>query len=121
MRQTAALLALNRGLVSRLGLARTDLKRLALAAETMTNWMPRVLGSMSVRPGLGYTGATLSNAASRSLPFIFVTDDTARMEFTASNLRIWIGDTLLTRPAVTSAVTNGSFATDLTGWTDSDE
>lgn len=121
MRSTAALLAFNRGLVSRLGLARIDLKRLALSAETMTNWMPRVLGSMSIRPGLAYTGATYTNSAARGLPFIFSTTDTARLELTASILRIWIGDTLLTRPAVSTAVTNGLFTADVTGWTNNDE
>lgn len=121
MRDSQALFSFNRGIVSRLGLARVDLKRLALAAETMTNWMPRVLGSMSVRPGLAYIGATLSNAAARYLPFVFATTDTALLEFTASFLRIWISDTLLTRPSVTTTVTNGNFTTDITGWTDNDE
>jgi hypothetical protein len=116
-----ALLSFNRGLVSRLGLGRIDLKRLALSAERMTNWMPRVLGAMSIRVGTAYTGATASNAASRTLPFIFSTTDTARLEFTAAVMRVWIGDTLLTRPTVTTAVTNGNFTTNLASWTDNDE
>jgi len=116
-----ALLSFNRGVVSRLGLARVDVKRLALAAETMTNWMPRVLGSMSIRAGLGYIGATLSNAAARYIEFVFATSDTALIELTASTLRIWINDTLLSRPSVATAVTNGSFTSDVSGWTDSDE
>jgi hypothetical protein len=44
----------NRGLVSPLALARIDLKRLALSADISTNWMPRTLGPMMLRPGLGY-------------------------------------------------------------------
>lgn len=118
---TSVLLALNRGLVSRLGLARIDLKRLALSAEVMTNWIPRVLGSMSIRPGMAYIGATRSNAAARFLKFIFATTDTALLELTDSVMRVWISDELLTRPTVTAAVTNGTFASNLTGWTDSDE
>ena len=121
MRQNTGLLAFNRGLVSRLGLARTDVERLAMSAETMVNWMPRKLGSMMLRPGLGYLGATRSNLAARFIPFVFSTDDTALIELTATTLRVWIDDALITRPSVSSAVTNGSFDTDVTGWTDSDE
>lgn len=121
MQNTTVLLALNRGLVSRLGLARIDIKRLSLSAETMTNWIPKVLGSMSIRPGLAYIGATLSNAAARFLKFVFATTDTALLELTDSYLRIWINDTLLTRPSVSTTVANGSFTTNLTSWTDNDE
>lgn len=113
--------AFNRGLISRLGLSRIDLARTSLSAEEMVNWDPRVLGSMSLRPGLEYTGATKSHNKSRSLPMVFSIDDTARLEITAGVLRIWVDDELVSREAVTAAVTNGGFATDLTGWTDSDE
>lgn len=121
MRQVDSLYAMNRGIVSRLGLARMDLKRIALAAQRQNNWMPRVLGSMMVRAGWGYLGATLGNAAARFLKFIFATDDTALLELTDSALRIWIQDTLLTRVAVTTAVTNGTFDATLASWTDLDE
>lgn len=112
------LVAFNRGIVSKLGLARVDVKRITLAAEQQENWMPRVLGSMMLRPGLGYTGATLSNAAARQIPFVFSTSDTARLEFTDSNLRIWINDTLLSRVSVSTAVTNGTFNGNINNWTD---
>lgn len=116
-----AALSFNRGILSRLGLARIDLARTALSAEIMSNWMPRILGSMSLRPGLEYTGATKSNNKSRSLPFVFSITDTARIEITEGVLRIWVDDDLVTRGTVTAAVTNGSFTSDVTGWTDSDE
>ena len=120
-KQYSALFALNRGLVSRYGVARADIKRIALAAQEMTNWMPRVLGNMSLRVGRKYIGATYTSAAARLLPFIFATDDTALVELTASIARIWINDTLLTRPSVSSAVTNGTFDANLGSWTDDDE
>lgn len=120
-RENFSLYAFNRGVISRLGLSRVDLKRLAMGAETQTNWMPRVLGSAMLRPGLQYIGATLSNAATRLLKFIFSTTDTALLEMTDSNMRVWVSDALLTRPAVTSAVTNGSFFINVAGWTDNDE
>lgn len=120
-REIQPLMALNRGVVSHLGLARIDVKRLAMAAETQTNWMPRVLGCMALRPGLGYIGSTASNAAAKLLRFIFSTTDTALLELTASTMRVWISDTLLTRPAVTTAITNGTFPANIVGWTGYDD
>src|SRR5689334_7339941 len=118
MREYPALYAFNRGIVSPIGIARTDQKRIAMSAETMTNWIPRVLGSMSLRPGLQYLGSTASNAAARYIPFIFATDDTALVEFTDSTMRVWIDDILLSRSSVSTAVTNGTFAADISSWTD---
>lgn len=121
MMVSTALLAFNRGIVSRLGLARIDVKRLALSAETMTNWMPRVLGSMSIRPGLGYLGATKSNLTAKFLPFVFSITDTAKIELTNTVMRVWVSDALVTRESVSSAVANGDFDTDVASWTDNDE
>lgn len=120
-RQNIAYLAWNRGLVDPMGLARADIKRLALSAEVDVNWTPRVLGSMMMRAGLGYTGASASNAEARQLPFVFSITDKASLELTNQLLRVWLTDTLITRPSVSSAVTNGNFDTDLTGWTDNDQ
>lgn len=120
-KQKNLLLAFNRGLISRFALSRVDLSRTALSAQEMTNWMPRVMGSMSLRPGLEYTGATYNHDRSRSIPFVFSIEDTARLEFTGGSLRVWDDDELVTRPTVTAAVTNGTFTTDVSGWTDSDE
>ena len=115
------LLAFNRGIVDRLALARIDLKRMALSAAVQTNWMPRVLGSMMLRPGLGYTGSTRNNAQAKHFPFVFSTSDIALLELTDSVLRVKLSETPITRPAVTAVVSNGTFDTDLTGWTDADE
>jgi hypothetical protein len=120
-KQNNTLLAFNRGIISRLGVARTDLNRAAMSAETMTNWLPRVLGSMSIRPGMEYIGATADNAKSKTFPFIFASDDLAAVEITEGVMRVWVDDELVTRETVTAAITNGSFTSNLTGWTDSDE
>lgn len=120
-RENLALVAFNRGIVSRLGLARADIKRIAMSAEVFRNFMPRVLGSMSIRPGLKFLGNTKSNNATRMVPFIFAVDDTALLEITDFRLRIWKDQALLARLAVSTAITNGTFPTDLTGWTDADE
>lgn len=131
-----ALLAFNRGLVDRRILARLDVKRMALAAEVQTNWMPRTMGSMSLRPGLGMIGTTRSDAASRHLEFVYSPDDMAIVELTDSVMRVRIDDTIVRRPAVTgkfnryngaafvsSSDTTSTFvdATDVSYWKDNDE
>jgi hypothetical protein len=108
---------LNRGLVSRLALARMDIKRTAMSAQIMTNYMPRVLGSMMLRPGMAYLGGTLNNMFAKYLPFIFATTDTALLELTDQNMRVWVGDAVVARPAVTTTVANGNFVSSLAGWT----
>lgn len=111
----------NRGLISQKALARTDLKRTALSAEIMENWMPRVLGSMMLRPGLAYKAETLSDLACQPIPFIFSATDTAYIELTDQNMRVLISDTPITRVSVATAITNGFFNADLSSWTDADE
>jgi len=120
-RQNVALAQFNRGLISPLALARVDLKRVAFSAEDMTNWMPRVFGSMMLRPGTEYLGSSRANAAAKFIDFVFATVDTAKIEITDSNLRVWVDGTVITRPSVSTSVTNGTFDSDLTGWTDADE
>lgn len=116
-----SLASFNRGIVDRRGLARVDVRRIALAAEMQRNWKARVLGSMALRPGLKYIANTRSNLATRLLRFIFATHDTALIELTDGQMRVLIDDEPITREAVSTAITNGTFVTDLTGWTDNDE
>lgn len=115
------LYAFNRGIISPYALARVDLGRMALSAEIQTNYMPKVLGSMMLRPGLGYTGTTRNNMKAIHIPFIFATDDTAILELTDQVLRVKVNEIPVTRPSVATTVTNGNFTTDLSGWTNEDE
>ena len=119
------LLAFNRGLVSRHALARVDLKRMALSAEVQTNWMPRLLGSMSLRNGSRSIYRTPDNLGNDSkaalIPFVFSIGDTALIEITSTKMRVSIDDELIYRPQVLTAVTNPYFQPDLTGWTGNDE
>jgi hypothetical protein len=116
---TPNILHFNRGRVSRLGLARVDIKRTAFSAETMTNWVPRVMGSMMLRPGFEYLGQ--ARARPKMMDFVFSIDDTALVEATNLAIRFWVDDVLLSRPTVTATVANGTFDTNLTNWTDNDE
>lgn len=97
------------------------MKRIALSAEIQTNWIPTVLGSMSIRQGLGYKGATKSNAAAKMLEFVFSVSDKAILELTALVMRVWVNDALVTRASVSTAVLNGNFGTNLNDWTDNDQ
>lgn len=116
-----ALLAFNRGQISPLALARTDLERTSLSAEIQKNYIPRVLGSMSLRPGLQYLLATESNNTAIHIPFIYATDDTAILQISDQNMRVIIDDAVVTRASVSSAISNGSFDSDLSNWTNADE
>jgi hypothetical protein len=113
--------AFNRGRISPLALARVDLDRTALSAEVHKNIIPRTLGSMTIRPGWEYKGTRAGTDTPMSIPFIFSGTDTAEIELTNSVMRVWVDDELITRPAVSAAVANGTFDSNLSGWTDADE
>lgn len=120
-RTNAIIQGFNRGQISPLALARTDLDRTRLSAEEQRNWVPRILGSMSLRPGLEYISSTNSNGDAFFIPFVFSIEDTALIELTDNAMRVLVDETPVTRVSVSTSVTNGSFATDLSGWTDNDQ
>lgn len=109
--------AFNRGIVSKNALARVDVDRIRLSCETMDNFTPKAQGEMFLRAGLEHIGSSYSDAAATWIDFVAATTDTALLEITDSKLRVWIDDTLLTRPSVATSISNGSFATNA-NWTD---
>ncbi|RVD31422.1 hypothetical protein [Mesorhizobium sp. M4B.F.Ca.ET.017.02.2.1] len=113
----APLLAFNRGLVSTSALTRIDVDRIRLSAEVMENWLPKTAGAMFLRPGFGYLGTSRNNAFGIDIPFVASTTDTALIEFADGKMRVRINDVLISRPAVTTTISNSNFATS-TGWTD---
>lgn len=119
-RVNAPLLSFNRGEVGKKALARVDVERLRLSAETQVNWLPTVLGPMMLRGGTQHIGGIRNDLACKFLPFVFSNTDLALLELTADVLRIWTvvddTETLVTRPTVATAVTNGDFSSG-TGWT----
>jgi len=130
------LLAFNRGVVSKRGLARLDLERMSMSAAQQTNWMPRVLGSMMLRPGLRYIDLMYSEDNSgetgnltRQMPFVFGVDDTTLIEFGSQRgigldqrgkLRFRVNDVLLLRPTVATTIPDGDFTSTFTfsAWND---
>jgi len=120
-RENVALAVFNRGIVDQRALARVDIKRVALAAEIQTNWIPRVIGSMTLRPGLEYIDSTRNDAEARHIPFVFSVNDTAIIEITDSVIRVRVDEQIIQRPSVSTTITNGNFTSDVSGWTDADE
>jgi hypothetical protein len=118
-RDLASIYAFNRGVISPLALARIDVERVKLSAAEQTNFIPRVLGSMMLRPGTAYIGDL--GSASLVIPFVFSKDDTALIQFYDDYMKVWVSETAITRTAVSTAVTNGTFTGNITGWTDADE
>lgn len=115
-RVQAPLLSFNRGETSKSALARVDIEKMRLAAESQVNWMPSVVGSMMLRPGTAYLGETRSDDPCQPIPFIFGARDTALIEVSDSHLRVWRNDALIVRPSVSTVVTNGNFSS-ASGWT----
>lgn len=115
------LYSLNAGEVSNDALARVDLQRLRIAGEVQENLLPTVLGPAKMRPGMAYLTGTLSDETPAFVPFIYSDDVSALLVISESGIQFLVDDALIERPAVTAAVTNGTFGSDLTGWTDADE
>lgn len=112
-RQVAA--TFNRGLIDKKATARQDVRRVSMSGDIYTNWMPRTMGPMTLRPGLEYHGVS-SGAEVRKMPFEYGSADKAILEFTNGTMRVWDdGDTLVTRSAVSSTIQSDTFAS-LTGW-----
>lgn len=103
-RVNALLFGLNRGEVSTLLLGRTDLEHLRLAAQIQENWLPRILGPASMRPGSQHLGSPANSAPTKLIPFCASFGDTAEIELTANLFRVWVNDALVTRAAVTTVV-----------------
>jgi hypothetical protein len=102
--------------LSKLALARIDLSRYAFATRIQRNWMPRVLGSMMLRPGLWFRGSTRNNSRALQIPFVFSTTDTALLEMTDHTMRVRVGDELISRPVVSTQIVDGGFTSEISPW-----
>lgn len=125
MRGNVSVLAFNRGILDIRSLSRIDLNannRINYGAEIQTNWMPRVFGSMMLRPGTQYLNTTRNNLKSLSIPFIFSTTDTAELELTDGAMRVLVNDTPVSRVAVSTVVLDSGFTDPtLANWSGHDE
>jgi len=117
----APLLSLNAGEVSVLGLARIDLAKLRVACQSQLNFLPRVLGPCEFRPGTQQLGGVAGNLAGKLLEFVFDQVTQALLVLTPLAMQIMEDDAFIVRGAVTAAIANGNFATDLSSWTAADQ
>lgn len=109
----------NRGEISPLAMSREDVDGIVDCAEVFTNLTPFRLGPMAYRPGSEFLGAV--SGLSYFLDFMFDRNTKAELEFTDLAMRIWESDSLITRPSTSTTVSNGTFDTDLSSWTDDDQ
>ena len=109
MRANAPLYSLNAGEVSKIALARVDVTKLRMAAACQLNWLPYVVGPMAMRPGLYYVGEVLGDAPVKLVRFIFSKLDTALIELTANKMRVWINESLVSRAAVATSISDPFF------------
>lgn len=107
--------AFNVGVRDKKHLARVDLETNRLAAETQNNILPLTTGPGIPRPGLQFIASMLTSEAMIE-PFIFGATDACLMIFQNQSMKIMVDDNLVIRPAVTAAITNGTFAAGA-GWT----
>lgn len=109
--------SLNSGEIDKATVNRIDLEKMRMAADKMVNFMPLVRGPMTMRPGTTYVGQTKGSGKARLMPFVFNASTTSLVEFTGSTIRIWNDNALVSYPAYSTVVTNGSFDAALgSGW-----
>lgn len=115
---TGKFLHFNRGEIDQRALAREDIKRVNESASSMVNFIPSRLGNMQYKPGSEFIGSVDSTYSHRLIPFIAAVDDTALLDFYNDKVEFVVNDVQITVSPVTSPITNGTFAANITGWTD---
>lgn len=111
----APIYSLNGGEVGDEGLARLDLERLQFAGSLYQNILPRVIGSMTIRPGLEHI-ADIDFGDVQLLEHNYSGGSALIPILSNFEMRVVKDDALVTRGAVSTAITNGDFNS-FTGWT----
>ncbi len=97
---------------------RSDLQRFDVSARTLKNWQPLIQGGIDRRPGMRYVGNAPSDTIkTRIIPFVFDRTTAYALAFGQGALRIFRDRAALSVSA-TASVTNGSFTSGISGWTD---
>lgn len=97
---------------------RTTLAQYANGCQTLQNMVVLPQGGVAKRPGTEFIKEVKTSAKTTTLiPFVIGSDQSYILEFGEYYVRFYRnGGALLS----TAAITNGTFTTDLTGWTDGD-
>jgi hypothetical protein len=98
--------------------SRTDLQQYGNSAQTINNFIVRHQGGLLKRPGTVFV-REIKNSANdvRLIPFEYSNTDAYVIEMGAGYFRFYRDGGIVLSSA---AITNGTFDTDLTGWTDGD-
>ncbi|CAI2936245.1 hypothetical protein [Aminobacter niigataensis] len=117
-RVSAPVYAVNGGEVGEEALSRLDLERMQFASALNSNILPRVVGSMTLRPGLEHI-ADINLGDVRLLEYSFAGSNSSMLVPILSNneMRILKDNTFVSRVAVATSITNGDFNS-FAGWTD---
>jgi len=114
----------NRGEVAEEVLARDDVPRVSNSCSLMDNFLPLRAGPMQYRPGTEYLGEVFDNESHFLIPWVDDGTTPTILEFSQSDanpsiesVRFWIDGELQEVTATKDTITNGTFTTDLTGWT----
>lgn len=113
--------SLNAGEFSPKMRARSDFSRYPAGAEVLLNMLIDERGGIFRRPGTYYTGEVKDSAAASRLVDVIVDEDNAYMIEMADNVFRFNKDQgPLTVSSVATAIANGTFAANVTSWTDKD-
>lgn len=112
----APIFSLNGGEVGEEALARLDLERLQFAGSLYQNVLPRVIGSMTLRPGMEHvTDLALGNV--QLLEYSYSGGSSLLPILSNNEMRVVKDDAFVSRASVSTAITSGDFSS-FTGWTD---
>lgn len=99
-------------------LGRVDITKYDNAVETMLNAYPIPQGGAYRRPGTRFVREVKNSADSgRLVPFEFSTLQAYVLEFGDAYFRVYKDRGAVFAPDITASITNGTFDTDLSGWT----
>lgn len=111
--------ALNAGELSPRMAARVDFSRYASAGETCENLLPIPQGGLMRRPGTRFIReAKDSSQQARLLRFEFSTIQAYVLEMGAGYVRFYRNQGVITVADTDAAISNGTFASNITGWDD---
>ena len=112
----APVYSLNGGEVGDEALARLDLERLQFAGSLYLNMLPRVIGSMTTRPGLEHI-ANINIGDVQLLEYSYSGGSNLIPILSDQAMRVVKDNAFVSRVAVATAITNGDFSS-FTGWSD---
>jgi hypothetical protein len=115
-RAHAPLYSLNGGEVGEEALARLDLERLQFAGSLYSNMLPRVIGSMTLRPGLEHI-ADIDFGDVQLIEYAYSGGSTLIPILSDDGMRVVAGGDVVSRNSVSTVIQHGGFFS-LGGWDD---